>query len=135
MVMKNVKYPKVGRSRRHVLRQLHSCFFSCTSSYCLRRLHRPHQVRLHWVSIVTARKRRLGQGNVFTPVCDSFCSQGREGCYDVLSVMDSTSPGPHHWTTPRILPAETSLDPLPWTAPSSPINKRPVRILLECFVV
>ena len=24
--------------------------------------------------IVTARKRSLGQGNVFTPICDSFCS-------------------------------------------------------------
>ena len=26
-------------------------------------------------SILTARKRSLGQGNVFTPVCQSFCSQ------------------------------------------------------------
>ena len=25
---------------------------------------------------ITARKRSLGQGNVFTPVCQSFCSQG-----------------------------------------------------------
>ena len=27
---------------------------------------------------LTARKRSLGQGNVFTPVCQSFCSQGEE---------------------------------------------------------
>ena len=26
--------------------------------------------------LFTARKRSLGQGNVFTPVCQSFCSQG-----------------------------------------------------------
>ena len=28
------------------------------------------------IALVTARKRRLGQGNVFTPVCQSFCSRG-----------------------------------------------------------
>ena len=26
--------------------------------------------------MITARKRSLGQGNVFTPVCQSFCSRG-----------------------------------------------------------
>ena len=26
--------------------------------------------------VFTTRKRSLGQGNVFTPVCQSFCSQG-----------------------------------------------------------
>ena len=26
--------------------------------------------------VINTRKRSLGQGNVFTPVCDSFCSQG-----------------------------------------------------------
>ena len=26
--------------------------------------------------VITTRKRSLGQGNVFTPVCDSFCSRG-----------------------------------------------------------
>ena len=30
------------------------------------------------ILIFTACKRRLGQGNVFTPVCQSFCSRG--GC-------------------------------------------------------
>ena len=29
--------------------------------------------------LVTVRKRSLGQGNVFTPVCQSFCS--REGAW------------------------------------------------------
>ena len=27
-------------------------------------------------SLITACKRSLGQGNVFTPICQSFCSQG-----------------------------------------------------------
>ena len=30
---------------------------------------------LDFPDLVTARKRSLGQGNVFTPVCQSFCSQ------------------------------------------------------------
>ena len=30
------------------------------------------------VDIITARKRSLGQGNIFTSVCQEFCSQG--GC-------------------------------------------------------
>ena len=29
------------------------------------------------IRIVTAHKRRLGQGNIFTPVCQSFCSWGK----------------------------------------------------------
>ena len=33
----------------------------------------------HFKHIITARKRSLGQGNVFTPVCQSFCSQGGGG--------------------------------------------------------
>ena len=30
--------------------------------------------------VITARKRSLGQGNIFTGVCDSFCLQGEGGC-------------------------------------------------------
>ena len=36
-----------------------------------------HQKRNIWL-IITARKRSLGQGNIFTSVCQEFCSQG--GC-------------------------------------------------------
>ena len=41
----------------------------------------------------TARKRSLWQGNVFTPVCQSFCSQGgsRGSLYDVTSCLDAWS--------------------------------------------
>ena len=34
-------------------------------------------------SIFTARKPSLGQGNVFTPVCQSFCSRGERGAYSI----------------------------------------------------
>ena len=29
--------------------------------------------------LITARKRSLGQGNIFTSVCQEFCSQGGSG--------------------------------------------------------
>ena len=69
------------------------------------------QVRLLFI---TARKRSLGQDNVFTPVCDSFCSRVCR-CYDVTSCYrqdpppDGQQPTPT-WTTP----------PPPWTAPTPP---------------
>ena len=34
-----------------------------------------YPVKLSLPNIFTSRKRSLGQGNVFTPVCQSFCSQ------------------------------------------------------------
>ena len=64
-------------------------------------------------NIITACKRSLGQGTIFTPVCQSFCSQG--GVMMSLTVMDSTTP---------------SLD-----STTRPVNKRAVRILLEYFLV
>ena len=33
----------------------------------------------HYLDVVTARKRSLGQGNIFTRVCQEFYSQGGEG--------------------------------------------------------
>ena len=48
------------------------------------------------ISIVTARKRSLGQGNVFTPVCHSV----HGGC--ILPTPVQTAPGqaPFHSQTP-----------------------------------
>ena len=37
--------------------------------------------------IVTARKRSLGQGNIFTPVCHSVHSGGMCGCWGVCALM------------------------------------------------
>ena len=59
----------------------------------------------HDAIFVTARKQSLGQGNVFTPVCQSFCSQGESA------------------------PPVQTLPPPRWQV------KRVVRILLECILV
>ena len=40
---------------------------------------------------ITARKRSLGQGNVFILVCQSFCSQGTGSLYDVISCLAAWS--------------------------------------------
>ena len=76
--------------------------------------------------LFTARKWSLGQGNVFTPVYQSFCSQ--RGVMMSLFVMDNTTPGQHllprqyhPWTAS---PAQTAPPPgqhctLPWQHPSS----------------
>ena len=67
--------------------------------------------------IFTARKRSLGQGNIFTNVCHSV--HGGGGCYDVTScsVMDSTSlPAgqPPPTASPRTAPpTEQTVSPSP----------------------
>ena len=43
------------------------------------------------VLVITARKRSLGQGNVFTPVCQSFCSQG--GVHPRADTPQADTPG------------------------------------------
>ena len=48
-------------------------------------------------SVVTAHKQSLGQGNVFTSVCQYFCSQGEGGVMMSLPVKDSTP-----WTAPLL---------------------------------
>ena len=103
--------------------------------------------------LVTARKRSLGQGNIFIGVCQEFCSQeggglvgwGGLGCPQGPDTpRDQTPPGldppdqtpqtrppgpdtPRDQTPPRP-------DPLPnffWHT----VNVRAVRILLECILV
>ena len=81
-------------------------------------------------------QRSCGQGNIFTPVCHSFCSQGGEGvclntCWDTTR-PDQTPPG-----------ADTPLEQTPPGADHPPpgsrlqhtVYERPVRILLECILV
>ena len=76
--------------------------------FLLRRFVLWFRVHLHLRFIFTTRKRSLGQGNVFTGVCQSFCSQG-EG----VSVWGVDPPGQR-----------------------PPYGKeRAVRILLECILV
>ena len=87
--------------------------------------------------IVTARKRSLGQGNVFTPICDSFCSGegvpslgGGEGAIlgegGLPSLGGSMKRGAVEGDTVK---GEGAVKKPPL------VNKRAVRILLECFLV
>ena len=67
----------------------------------------------------TTRKRSLGQGNIFTSVCDSFCSLGVLRCHFLFW---------HGQHTPLPPGQQTPLDSTP------PVNQYAVRILLECFL-
>ena len=82
-------------------------------------------------TIFTARKRSLGQGNVFTPVCDSI---HKEGIVCPIAYWDTPAPGQ---TPPQVdtcwgrhPPGRHPLSDL-WDA----VNKRAVRILLGCILV
>ena len=71
---------------------------------------------------------KLREGNVSTPVCQSFCSRGVP-----LGPRGVHPPG--HTTPPLVThtPGHTPRNP-----PGRPllrVNKRAVRILLECFLV
>ena len=41
--------------------------------------------------VITARKRSLGQSNIFTSVCNSFCSQGEGGVMMSIPVLSWTA--------------------------------------------
>ena len=45
----------------------------------------------HVFTVFTARKRSLGQGDVFTPICQSFCAR-RVGCVVKGGVVDTPNP-------------------------------------------
>ena len=74
-------------------------------------------------SLITARKRSLGQGNVFTPVClftGGICIQGvsASGGVCIWGVCIQGC-----WTDP------------PFSDTTDIVNERAVRILLECILV
>ena len=79
--------------------------------------------------IFTARKRSLGQGNVFTGMCRSFCSHGGKGSLSGGGLLD------------RDPPTETSWTETPWTETPPALRpplygkERAVSILLECILV
>ena len=76
-------------------------------------------VSLGFQPLVTARKRSLGQGNIFTPVCHSVHRGGLPQC--MLGYHHPPGPGAH---TP---PEQSML--------GDTVNARAVRILLECYLV
>ena len=89
---------------------------------------------------------KLGQGNIFTSVCQEFCPQGGRVSASVhagisppeQSPPDHAPPGPG---TPLSRPPQSRHPPPPGpgTPPGSrlqhTVNERPVRILLECILV
>ena len=96
--------------------------------------------------LFTARKRSLGQGNIFSSMCQEFCSQ-RGVC---LSACWDTTPGadtPQEQTPPRAdipreqtylqeqTPSLGSDTPLAQCMLGDTVNKRAVCIILECNLV
>ena len=95
-------------------------------------------------------KRSFGQGNIFTPVCHSFCSQGGRGSPSPggFSLPPPRSRHPH-WMENHPLPhmknpPRMENHPLPDGEPPPPppgsrlrhtVYDRPVHILLECILV
>ena len=78
------------------------------------------------MGIVTARKRSLGQGNMFTPVCHSVHRGGVRGCsrggrvWLIRGACVAAPGGGRAWDTTRYGDA---------------VNERAVRILLECILL
>ena len=109
------------------------------------------RTRIYWP------QRSCGQGNIFTPVCHSFCSQGGSASVHAGIPPEQTPPWSRHppeQTSPRTRPpgADTpgsrhppeQTPPGPDTPPDQippgsrlqhMVYERPVRILLECILV
>ena len=71
----------------------------------------------------------LAQGNVFTCVCQSFCSQ-------VVAVLSRRVPW-RGWLRERGVPWKDwgAMKEVPWRTPPPSVNKQSVWILLECILV
>ena len=96
------------------------------------------QQRLHWVLLTTSLittsnnnyrpQRSCGQGNVFTGVYHSFCSQGG-GFSGEPPRQGEPPPGRENPPFPR------QGEPPPGSRLQHTVYERPVRILLECILV
>ena len=85
-----------------------------------------------YVRIITARKRSLGQGNIFTPVCHSVHGGGLPQCMPGNHPPDQAHPpgsGPPDQAPP---PPQTRH---PQSMLGDTVNARAVRILLECKLI
>ena len=110
------------------------------------------------VAIFTARKRSLGQGNIFRSVCQEFCPQWGSTWADppltprtrqVHPGTRQVPPGTRYPPDQAGTPPRTRREPsprsgIPWDQAGTPPqqcmlaetgNKRAVRILLECILV
>ena len=91
-------------------------------------------------------ERSWGQGNIFTPVCHSFCSQGGSASVHAgipppprQQTPQSRYPPPPEQTPQEQTPPEQtppgSRHPPPPSRLQHTVYERPVRILLECILV
>ena len=101
-----------------------------TNLFCRSVLSRPK----HCEEIFTARKRSLGQGNIFTSLCQEFCSQvGEEGAWSGGVPGPRGVPGPGGaWSREVPGPRRVCGEPPP---PPERLLLRAIRILLECILV
>ena len=72
---------------------------------------------------------KLRQGNIFTPVCQSFRSQGAYSTHPCIPPGRNPS-----WSDTPPRPVHAGIHP-PRNACWDTVNKRAVRILLECILV
>ena len=89
-------------------------------------------------------KRSLGQGNIFSSVCQEFCSQGGGSASVHAGIPNPSSLGPGT-SRDQAPPLAADTFPLPPPGPKHPlrrsacwgdtVNKWPVCILLECNLV
>ena len=84
----------------------------------------------HCEEIFTARKRSLGQGNIFTSVCQEFCSQGGR----VPGPGGYLVPG-GAWSRGCLVPGGAWSQEGVWRTPPGRLLLRALRILLECILV
>ena len=88
---------------------------------------------------ITARKRSLGQGNIFIGVCQEFCSQGGlpQCILGYPPPQGQTPPRPPGPGTPARLgtPPEQTPPLREQSMLGDTVNERAVRILLECNLV
>ena len=106
-------------------------------------------VLLSKVHLITAHKRSLGQGNIFTNMCQEFCSQGvcPIACWDTIplegrhppwqgdpppSKADCPWQGRPSWQGKPLLARQT---PSTQCTLGDTVNKQAVCILLECNLV
>ena len=100
-----------------------SCVHKCISvpSWKLYQYHSLYFIdNLKKFDIFLPAATKLGQGNIFTSVCQEFCTRGGGGGLPQCTLGCSPPPRTRH---------------PPPTRDQHTVNERPVRILLECILV
>ena len=85
-------------------------------------------------NIFTARKRSLGQGNIFSSVCQELCSSV---CWDTTPQDQALQPdqAPPTPQGPGTTPPDQAHTPLAQRMLGDTVNERVVCILLECNLI